>query len=219
VTRPAEGDPSVAAPGEPAHTDDGDRVAFDPTGRPPSGDLARTARRFLLIVGIAIGLVGLWLLRDLLIVLLLAILVASGMYGVVAPLERRLPRLTAIGVAYLALLLALAGLGLLIAPPLVDEAATLIENLPELVDELQAEVSDIIDSVAGAGAGAQLFDRFLPQMVEDQADERIVALPFTVIQVLANLAIMLFLSAMILSGTRSFAGPPASSWRATGGRR
>jgi putative heme transporter len=198
VTPPDEGDAGVAAPDEPAHTDDGERVAFDPAGRPPSGDLARTARRFLLIVTLAIALVVLWLLRDLLIVLLLAMLVASGMYGLVAPLERLVPRLAAIGIAYLTLMLVLVGFGLLIAPPLVDEAAALVENIPELVDELQTDVSGVIDSVAGEGAGAQLFDRFLPRVVGDGADERIFALPFTVLQVLANLTIMLFLSAVIL---------------------
>jgi predicted PurR-regulated permease PerM len=198
VTPPDEGDASLTAPDEPARTDDGDRVAFDPAGRPPPGELARTAQRFLLVVAIAIGLVVLWLLRDLLIVLLLALLVASGMYGIVAPLERRVPRIAAIGIAYLALLLALTGVGLLVAPPLVAEAANLVEDLPALFEELQAEVSRVIDGVAGSGSGQQLFDRFLPQVVEDQADEQLFALPFTVLQVLTNLAVLLFLSAVIL---------------------
>lgn len=192
-----EQDPHAVAD-EPARTPDGERVAFDPAQRPPSGDMAVTARKFLLIVAIAIGLVILWLLRDLLIVLLLAALVAGGMHGVVAPLEQRMPRLAALGIAYLALLAILSGLALLIAPPLVDEAARLVEDFPELVDDFQEEVSMLIDNVAGSGAGDRLFDRFLPQVVESQADEQLIALPFTVLQVITNVAIMLFLSALLL---------------------
>ncbi len=191
-------DEGAEVPREIAHTDDGQRVAFDPAGRRPSGELATTARKFLLVVAIAAGIALLWLLRDLLIVLLLAVLVAAGMYGVVAPLERRMPPIAAVAVAYLALLLVLGGIGLVVVPPLVDEGARLVENLPELVEEGQARVSGVIDSIAGSGAGEQLFSRFVPQFVEDQADEQLFALPFTVLQVLANLALMLFLSALIL---------------------
>lgn len=191
-------DEGAEAPPESARTDDGHRVAFDPADRSPSGELGTTARQFLVVVALAAGVALLWLLRDLLIVLLLAVLVAAGMYGVVRPLERRMPRIAAVTVTYLGLLLIVGGMGLVVVPPLVEEGARLAEDLPEILEEGQARISDVIDSIAGSGAGEQLFSRFVPQFVEDQADEQLFALPFTVLQVVANLALMLFLSALIL---------------------
>lgn len=200
MTPADEGDASVAAPDEPARTPDGDRVAFDPVDRPPPGELALTARKFLLLVAIAIGLALLWVLRDLLIVLLIAILVASGMHGVVRPLERRLPRLAAIGVAYGALILVLAGLGLIIAPPLVDEATNLVEDLPSIVDELRGDVIGLVDAVAGSGAGERMFDQLVPPPVGDgEADgEGLITIPFTILEVLVNVVIVMFVSAFVL---------------------
>lgn len=188
----------TSVPSETARTDDGDRVAFDPAGRPPSGELATTAHKFLLVAAMAVGLALLWLLRDLLIVLLLAILVAAGMHGVVGPLERRMPRIAAVALAYLGLVAILAAIAVVVVPPLVEEGARLAEGLPELIDEIEARATDVIDSVAGSGAGERLFSRFVPQFVEDQADAQLFALPFTALQVLVNLALMLFLSAVIL---------------------
>ncbi|HVM24277.1 MAG TPA: AI-2E family transporter [Candidatus Limnocylindrales bacterium] len=191
-----EADPTPAE-AEPARTPDGDRVAFDPAGRPPPGDLSRTARRFLVIAGLGLAIVLIWLLRDLIIVLLLAALVAGGMYGVVRPLERHVPRLAAIGLAYAGLIAVLVGLGLLIVPPLVDQAAELFEQLPALVDELRQRATGLVDRVGGSGTGDRLFDQLMPA-VEDQADERVFTLPFTILQVVTNAAVMLFLSALLI---------------------
>jgi predicted PurR-regulated permease PerM len=183
---------------EPARTPDGDRVAFDPAGRPPAGELALTARKYLLILGITLGLVLLWLLRDLLIVTLLAALIASGMYGVVHPLERQMPRLAAVAVAYVALLALLAVAAVLVAPPLVDQAADLLARIPALFDRLRAEASVVIDAVGGPGTGEQMFDQLTPPIVDGEVDEEIVQLPFTVLQVLVNVTITIFLSALLL---------------------
>jgi putative heme transporter len=183
---------------KPARTPDGKRVAFDPAHRPPPGELAQIARKFLLVVGLAVLLVVLWLLRDLLIVALLAALIASGMYGLVGPLERRMPRLAAVAAAYLALIGSLAMIVVLIVPPLVDQAADLSNEIPELVDQLSADVSVVIDAVGGEGTGERMFDQFTPQLADGDADEELFRLPFTVLQVITNVAVTIFLSALLI---------------------
>lgn len=185
-------------PEEPARTPEGDRVAFDPTDRPPSGELATTASKFLLLVALVIALAVLWVLRDLLVVLLIAALVASGMHGLVDLLEHRLPRLAAVATAYLALVLILAGIGLLIAPPLVDEAANLIEDLPSLAEDLRVNLIGLIDALGGAGAGERMFDQLVPPPVGDGDGGQLIEIPVTILEVLTNVVVVLFVSAFIL---------------------
>jgi hypothetical protein len=62
-----------------------------------------------------------------------------------------------------------------------------------------------------------MFDQFTPQLADGDADEQLFQLPFTVLQVLTNVAVTIFLSAVFIlerDAIRRWAGR-ASWWRAT----
>jgi putative heme transporter len=177
-----------------ARKPDGQPVAFDPARRPAPGEVALAVRKFLAIAAVALALVVAWLLRDLIIVAFVAALVASGMYGVVALLERWMPSIAAVAAAYAGLLAVLALGGLLIVPPFVDQAAQLVANLPTLLDDLRTQVSGLIDEVGGSGTGERMFEQLVPREPPPEA----LGVPVTMAQVLFNVAITVFLSALLL---------------------
>lgn len=173
-------------------------LPFAPDHGTRPGEMKRTAMKFLLVAGLAVLLVLLWLLREILVLIFLAALIASAMYGLTAPLERRIPRLLAILVSYLAVLGVLALVLLFIVPPLIEEGADLVESLPEIAEQIEAEVTAIADTVGGAGAGERLIDTIIPQVTDGEAAEHVLRLPFTIVSVLVNAGIVLFLSALFL---------------------
>ncbi len=144
--------------------------------------------RGTLIVAAALALAlellaAVWLLARPLALLLAAIVIADALSPPVAWLERRMPRPLAIGVVYLAALLIAAGLGLLGAPPLLDQARTLVDNGPELLER-----------------GRAFLDRF-PQAREaaesraEQLGGALVGLPLALLSALAEILLVAVLSA------------------------
>jgi predicted PurR-regulated permease PerM len=96
------------------------------------------------------GIVLLWLmavLRNVLVLLYVAGLLAVGLSPIVRQIERRrgkggrkrrLPRWAAILVLYIGVLLAIAGMLSILLPPLVEQAVALWTNLPDLAARGQA---------------------------------------------------------------------------------
>lgn len=94
-----------------------------------------------------IGVVaGLWLLQRLwpvLLLVLIAAFLAIALNPAVSWLHRRgLSRGPAVLVVLITFVAALAGLGLLLVPPLIDQGRNLADNLPDYVDRAQRTVND-----------------------------------------------------------------------------
>jgi predicted PurR-regulated permease PerM len=118
-----------------------------PPGTPMTGDggvlprLSRpqvTPRTVIAVLTTAVVFVGvlflLWELRQVVRWLLIAVFLAVALTPVVDWLERhRVKRALAIGIVYVALLLAIAGLGALVVPPLVDQVGGVVRYLADAV--------------------------------------------------------------------------------------
>jgi predicted PurR-regulated permease PerM len=95
-------------------------------------------RNVLIVVGVAIVLYLLYLLRRPLGWLVIATFLAIAMSGPVNWLQRRLGRRgPAIALAYIALLLVPAGLGAIIVPPVVTGGSDLANNAPKYASDVQ----------------------------------------------------------------------------------
>ncbi len=101
-------------------------------------------RAVLLTAATAAFIFALWTARDIVMLMYVSMLMAVGLGPMVlrierslAPGNRRLPRAVAILVIYLALVAGLTIVGLLVIPPLVDQAQGLWRQLPELIENGQ----------------------------------------------------------------------------------
>ncbi len=137
-------------------------------------DEGRSLIRYAL-VGLALTIVLLWafyIVREALLLIYVAALVAIGFSPVVAAIERRrvagrrrLPRWGAILIVYVALVGALVGVGMLVFPPLVMQARELWSEMPTLLQRgqewlmdrglltEQVSVRDAVEQTAGAAGG------------------------------------------------------------------
>jgi predicted PurR-regulated permease PerM len=114
-------------------------------------DDARSLIRYAL-VGLALSIVLLWtvyLVRDALLLIYVAALVAIGFSPIVNTIERRrlagrhrLPRWAAILLIYLTLIGSLVGIGMMVVPPLVMQAREFWEALPMLLQRAQQWLTD-----------------------------------------------------------------------------
>jgi predicted PurR-regulated permease PerM len=98
------------------------------------------------LAGLALTATALWaayLVRDALLVVYISVVIAIGLSPLVARLEQqrarrqRLPRWGAILIIYLALVGSLVGVGIMVVPPLVDQARELWAALPKLLHQGQ----------------------------------------------------------------------------------
>jgi len=94
-------------------------------------------RAVLIVVGVAVSLYVIYLLRQPITWVVIATFIAVALSGPVNRLSRRIPRGLAIAVVYLGLLFVPLVLGGLVIPPLVAEVDNLIGDLPRYADELQ----------------------------------------------------------------------------------
>jgi predicted PurR-regulated permease PerM len=99
-------------------------------------------RIVLVIVAVAIILYLLWLLRKPISWLLISIFLAVALSPPVNRLARRMRRGFAITIVYLGLLLVPILLIALIVPPLINEANTFADNVPQYADDVTKFVED-----------------------------------------------------------------------------
>ena len=171
-------------------------------GRHPSA-LAAAARivpPVLAVLAIALVVVLAWQLRGLLIMVFVAALVAAALHDPSAWLERRgLPRLLAVIVPYLLIGAILTGVVILIVPPLIDQAAALIADLPSIADALLTTVVGVVDRFVGDGTG----DAVIEQLTDELRDlvpgiGTLTRLPLTLFEALIGIGTVLFLSLLLL---------------------
>lgn len=101
---------------------------------------ARTiAKVILTAAGVIAGLYLLWLIRGVIGLVFISLFLAVALGPAVALFERRLKlnRPTAILVTYGSLLLIVVSIGFLVVPPIVEQTAKFVENVPEYVADLR----------------------------------------------------------------------------------
>lgn len=158
----------------------------------------------LVAFGIALLLLLAWQLRQILILIFLALLIAAAVHQPIAWLERRrAPRVVALLGVYLAVLAVLAGILWIIVPPLVGQVAQLAENAPEYIDRARGWLQGFLAQLPGE-AGQQGM-----QTVTDQLSGvlpsvgALAAIPLLLLNVLVNLVLILFLSALLVLQSES----------------
>src|SRR5262249_29388272 len=105
----------------------------------------RMVRTVLTVAAVAILLAALYAAREALMLIYISALIAMGFSPLVRGIERprkgsarrRVPRVFAILAIYLAIVAVVVLLGMMIAPPLVDQAVTMWASLPKYFDRFQ----------------------------------------------------------------------------------
>lgn len=112
----------------------------------------------------------LFLIREVLIILFLAIIFMSALSPVVNYLEKiKVPRVLAIALTYIVVVTSLVGLISLTITPLVEQTITLAQNLPGTIDQIfpgainQSVIQDQITEFTknALGVGLIIFDNFI----------------------------------------------------------
>jgi predicted PurR-regulated permease PerM len=106
--------------------------------------------RWIQLVALPLGVIALYLIAKAAGVVLLAFTVAAVVALILNPMvvflqRRRFPRPLAILVVYLCLLLAAAGVGILLANPIADQAQKFGNDVPSIVDDANARLADLQD--------------------------------------------------------------------------
>jgi predicted PurR-regulated permease PerM len=149
----------------------------------------------VVIIGAALA----WQLRQLLMLVFLATLIAAALVGPAGWLEARgWPRLAATLSFYVGLIVVLGGVLFLIVPPLVDEAIELFENLPAILEETQELVTGVLGGILGAGAVDRAFDVIGGENGFSPDPGTILQGPMLVGEVIVNLVVVLVLSIFVL---------------------
>ncbi len=161
---------------------------------------ARQAVRITIaVVAVVGGALLVWQLRHIVIYSFVAALIASALYLPSHWLERWLPRLAAVLVVYLALVVLIAGLMLVIVPPLVEQANELIERLPRLTAQIERSLADLVRRFAPAAPAAASVNQ-LSEAVRDALPGigSVLRATLHVAEVVTTTVLIVFLSALML---------------------
>jgi predicted PurR-regulated permease PerM len=112
-------------------------------------NISITAGTVIKIIAIVLGAYVVWLLRDLLLLVLTAIVIASAIEpGVIFFVRRRIPRILAVLIMYLLVFGAFFTLVYFFIPPILDDAAQFLSTIPQYLTTLNlpGSFSGIADS-------------------------------------------------------------------------
>lgn len=146
-------------------------------------------------VAIVLGLGTLDLIRLLalpLAVFIFGLTLAAALEPAVAWLENWMPRLVAMLVVYLTLLLVFGGLLWLVVPSLVNQVVGLSDSLPALIDR----VTQFINRWRGSLPGDSLTNTLLSQL--SSLGSTLLQLPIVITSALSGVVLILFLSFYML---------------------
>lgn len=111
----------------------------------PEQRITLSASTVLSIAIVGLLAILLWQLQSLLVVLAIAVVLASTLAPIVEKGERLgLPRWLAVLLVYLGLIGGLTGLGLIIGPPVIGQIQRLLGKLPAYLDVLQAAAEGLV---------------------------------------------------------------------------
>lgn len=158
-----------------------------------------TFRASLVVAAVVLAAYLLYQLRVLLILSFLAILLAAGLHGAARFFERFAPRILAVLLTYILLIGAFSLVIFLIFPPLVREAVQFVDDVPRIAGDLRAGAISLLDGIAGAGTGEELVDS-LTSGAQGSLPEvgSLLSVPLTLVGILTNALIVVFLSALML---------------------
>lgn len=136
-------------------------------------ELDYSTKVILRVVAVLLSLAFLWVVRDIVIVILLSLVIASAMEPVVDYLSRhKIPRSVSVLGAYFIVIAIVVGLISLMAPLVTEQFRVLTANLPQYTLDFQArypnlsaffggaDLSSIVQSLFSGGGGADaLFSR------------------------------------------------------------
>jgi predicted PurR-regulated permease PerM len=135
---------------------------------------SQTARNVLVTLLILAAVYVLWLVRDVVLLLVLAVFVAVALSAPTTFVQRvtRLPRAASILIVYLALIGGVALIGAIVVPPLVDQIEELVRKIPSYVHRLENS-----ETIRNWDAQYGLLDKLesqagkLPSILRDAAGE------------------------------------------------
>lgn len=105
----------------------------------------------LRVVGVLLALAFLWVVRDIVVILLLSLVLASAMEPMVDYLNRwKIPRFVSVLGAYIVVLGIISGVVALMAPLVIEQAKLLGDNLPQYAADVQSRYPTISAFFGGA---------------------------------------------------------------------
>jgi predicted PurR-regulated permease PerM len=132
-----------------------------PVAEPPARVAPVMVPRWIQLVVLPLALLGLWALAraagPVLLLFTIAGLIALLLNPFVTMLRRaRFPRGAAVAAVYLALLLAVAGVGVLLANPVSDQVSAFRDQVPSIVDDVNASLVDFQEWLDDNGIDVQV---------------------------------------------------------------
>jgi predicted PurR-regulated permease PerM len=132
-----------------------------PTLEPPARIAPVMVPRWIQLVVLPLALLGLWAVAraagPVLLVFIIAGLIALLLNPFVTLLRRaHFPRAAAVGTVFLVLLLGTAGLGVLLADPIANQVSAFRDNVPKIVDDANATLTDFQDWLDRNGIDLQV---------------------------------------------------------------
>lgn len=100
----------------------------------------RVIRAVVTVIAAVFSIYLIYLLRTPLLWLVMALFVAIAVSGPVNLLARHMRRGAAIGLVYVVIVLVPVAIGAALLPPIVSSAVTLVQNLPDYIDDFQTTV-------------------------------------------------------------------------------
>jgi predicted PurR-regulated permease PerM len=153
---------------------------------------ATLAGAVALILGLG-TLAAIRVLAQPLAVLVLGLTVASALVPLVDLLGRKLPRVAAIVIVYLAIPLLLALLGYFAFPPLINQLENVTTRIPDFISQVQPLLNRLGNVVPG-----NLIDTLTSHL--SQFVSTLVSLPFMILRSLVDLIAIIFISLYALVG-------------------
>lgn len=136
-------------------------------------ELDYSTKVILRVVAVVLALAFLWVIRDIVVVILLSLVLASAMEPMVDYLSRhKIPRHVSVLGAYILVIALVAGIAVLMAPLVVEQFHVLSQNLPQYTADIQTrypnlsalfggvDLNSIVHSLfSGSAGGDTLFSR------------------------------------------------------------
>ena len=128
---------------------------------PPAQVAPVVVPRWVQLVLLPLAILGAWALAraagPVLLLFVIASLIALLLNPFVALLQRaRLPRTVAVFTVLIGLVTVVAGLGALLANPVADQVSALRDNVPEFIDDANAELADVQEWLDDRGIGVEI---------------------------------------------------------------
>jgi putative heme transporter len=153
-------------------------------------------RAAVVVVLVALSAWWIYLVRDVLVIGLLALVIAAAIHEPVEILERRgIRRVFAVVLVYLGLILLIGVLLALLVPPLLDQAREFAANLPAILGSLSATLNSLLAQL-GLSTGGSLVDTILGSL--GSLGGILARIPGIIVGFLSALLLVTFLSALMI---------------------